>query len=287
MSEKMEFQAETKKLLNLMISSIYSEKEIFLRELISNASDALDKLRFESLTNPDLATGSESLDIRIDFNKADRTLTISDNGIGMNKQEVITNIGTIAKSGTEDLTKKIKESGQTQEALSDLIGQFGVGFYSVFIVADKVSLITRKAGLSENEAVEWNSSGDGSYTIDTTNKTTRGTTITLHLKPSNPEAGLDDFTEAFTIETIVKKYSDFINYPIIMKDEREEVEKDSEGKEIEGGKKVTVIEDKTLNSMKPIWTRSKNEITQEEYNEFYKHISHDWADPLKVINFQS
>ena len=287
MAEKMEFQAETKKLLNLMISSIYSEKEIFLRELISNSSDALDKLRFESLTNKALLEDDEKLEIRLDYDKEARTLTIHDNGIGMSKEEVITNIGTIAKSGTEDLTNKIKESGQDQETLSDLIGQFGVGFYSTFIVADKVVLLTRKAGLPESESIEWSSTGDGSYTIDKKSKSNRGTSITLFLKPANPEGGLDDFTESFIIEGVVKKYSDFISYPIIMKEEREEVEKDADGKEIEGGKKHKIIEDKVLNSMKPIWTRSKSDVKPEEYNEFYKHISHDWVDPLKVITFQA
>ena len=285
--ERFEFQAETKKLLSLMISSIYSNKEIFLRELISNASDALDKLNFAALTQADLIKPDGKQEIRIEYDKKLRTLTIHDNGIGMNRKELISNIGTIAKSGTEELMKKIQKAKENndQSQTAEMIGQFGVGFYSVFMVADKVDLLTSKAGTSK--AILWTSTGDGSYEIEDVKSDSHGTSVTLYLKDSEPNAGLDDFTESYVIEKVVKKYSDFINYSIILKDERKEVEKDKDGKVIEGGKTEIVIEDKVLNSMKPIWTRQKNEVKDEEYEEFYKHIAHDWNKPFRIIPFKA
>jgi len=277
-AETRSFQAETKELLDLMIHSLYSEKEIFLRELISNASDAIDRLRFEALTQPDLQ-GDGSLEIRLEVDPEARTLTIHDNGIGMSRQEVIDHIGTIAKSGTRELIQKIKDAPNDQ-AFS-LIGQFGVGFYSSFMVADRVSLVTRRA--NERQATSWESTGDGTYQIGDASKVDRGTSITLHLKPANPDGGLADFTQEWTIQGIVKKYSDFVRYPVILKTQREEVEKDAEGKPKEGGRTTTRFEDKTLNSMKAIWTRRGKEVTEEEYAEFYKQIAHDWDKPLRTI----
>ena len=274
--EKMEFQAETKELLDLMIHSLYSSKDIFLRELISNASDALDKRRFEALQNPDLLTADEELGIRLEVNEKMKTLTITDNGIGMSRDEVIQNIGTIAHSGTRELLGKIK-SADKDEAL-ELIGQFGVGFYSSFMVAKRVELHTRRAGAAENEAICWRSEGDGTFTLDNEPKKRVGTRITLFLKDADPEDGLEDFTQEWTIRSIVKKYSDFVTFPVKMKTERQEPKKDEEGKVIEGEFDV-VVQDDTLNSQKAIWSRSSNDVTEEEYNEFYRHVSHDWNVP--------
>lgn len=280
----MEFQTETKELLNLMIHSIYSNKEIFLRELISNASDALDKLRFESITNPEFMNEEEKLEVRIEVNKEDRELIIRDNGIGMSKNELVENIGTIAKSGTREVLEKMK-SAKTTDNFSELIGQFGVGFYSSFMVSDKVTILTKRAG--EANGYRWESDGLGGYTINDENIESRGTTIILKLKESDEENELHDYTDFFEIKRIIKKYSDFITYPIILKEEREEIEKDEEGKPKENGKKEIVVEENTINSMKPIWQRSASDVKDEEYNEFYKHISHDWNDPLKRINYRA
>ncbi len=282
--EKMEFQAETKELLDLMIHSLYSAKDIFLRELISNASDALDKRRFEALQNPALLTADEELGIRLEVNEKMKTLTITDNGIGMSREEVIQNIGTIAHSGTKELLGKIK-SADKEEAL-DLIGQFGVGFYSSFMVAKRVELHTRRAGAEESEAICWRSEGDGTFTIDSEPKKRVGTRITLFLKDADPEDGLEDFTQEWTVRGIVKKYSDFVTFPVKMKTERQEPKKDEEGKVIEG-EFDTVIQDDVLNSQKAIWSRSSSDVTEEEYNEFYRHVSHDWNTPAKVISQKS
>jgi molecular chaperone HtpG len=263
-----------------MIHSLYTNKEIFLRELISNACDAIDRLRFEALTNPELVGGDDKFEIKLETDKQARTLTIIDNGIGMNRDEVIANIGTIAKSGTRELRERLKE-GNSKEMLAEFIGQFGVGFYSAFMVADKVTLVTCRAG--EKKATKWESTGDGQYTLADAGEGKRGTSISLHLKPADPDGGLEDFTDSWMLERIVKRYSDFVNYPIIAKKESEEIEKDAEGKPKKDGKKITVIEDKILNSMKPIWLRATNEVTDQEYAEFYRHISHDWTEPLKII----
>ena len=284
-AEQFEFQAETKKLLNLMISSIYSNKEIFLRELISNSSDALDKLKFEALTKTNLLSKNKTLEIRIGYDKKTRTLSIEDNGIGMTRDEVVKNIGTIAKSGTEELMEKMQKQENDKRMIAEMIGQFGVGFYSVFMVSDRVEMVTKKAGT--NRAVKWTSKGDGKYIIEEHIKEDSGTSITLQLKKADPGSGIGDFTDQYVLESIIKKYSDFIHYPIRLKYETEEPEKDKDGKPIEGGKSKTIIEDKTVNSMKPIWSRPKNEVKKEEYNEFYKHIAHDWQEPLESILYQA
>ncbi|MDQ1474433.1 MAG: molecular chaperone HtpG, partial [Bryobacterales bacterium] len=276
-NETLTFQAETKELLHLMIHSLYTDKDIFLRELISNASDALDRLRFESLTSQDLLQGSDKFEIRIDTDKAARTLTITDTGIGMTRDEVISHIGTIARSGTGEMRSRIKETGSAAD-VAELIGQFGVGFYSAFMVADKVRLVTRRAGTSASTV--WESEGLGTYTVGEAEKPERGTSITLHLKAPDTENGLEDYTDDWRLSSIIRKHSDFISYPIIVRKEREEGGED-------GAEKKAVVEDTTVNSMKPIWKRSSSEIKPEEYNEFYKHISHDWVDPLKTIHFRA
>jgi len=263
-TETFQFQAEARQVLDLMIHSLYTNKEIFLRELISNASDALDRLRFEALTRPELIGPDDKLEIWIESDPKARTLTIHDNGIGMNRDEVIANIGTIAKSGTRELLQSLKEK-KSSDVLTSLIGQFGVGFYSAFMAADRVSLVTRRAG--EATATEWESTGDGTFTIAEASKFTHGTSITLHLKKFEDEAEVEDFTDKWVISKIVKRYSDFVSYPIIFKDAKEA--------------------DKTLNSMKPIWTRPRSEVTEEEYKEFYKHISHDWNEPMKTWSFRA
>lgn len=283
-AETMQFQAETKQLLDLMIHSLYSNKEIFLRELISNASDALDRLRFEALTRPELLEQDDKLEIRIDADRQNRTITIHDNGIGMSRDEVITNIGTIAKSGTRELVERIKK-GETQQSLAELIGQFGVGFYSSFMAADRVELVTRRAG--ETEATRWESTGDGTYTIEPGERAGRGTSITLHLKPEDRENGMDEFSDRWVISRIVRRYSDFVGYPIVLTAEKDpEIEDLAKEKET-GEKPKMPMEEKVLNSMKPIWTRSQSEVSQEEYKDFYRHISHDWTEPLKVISFKA
>ena len=252
--ETFEFQAETRQLLDIVIHSLYSNKEIFLRELISNASDALDRLRFEALTEPKLDGRRRDNSRSVSMTDADaRTLTISDNGIGMSRDEVITNIGTIAKSGTRELMQKLERRRKPRRTLENLIGQFGVGFYSAFMAADRVTVVTRRAG--EEKATRWESTGGGDYTLGDDHRFLRGTTITLHLKPADSDNGLDDFTDFYTLQRVVKRHSDFVGYPVITKHQREETERDAEGKEIEGSSK-TVVEEKTLNSMRPIWTRS-------------------------------
>ncbi len=267
--ETLGFQTEVKHLLHLMINSLYSNKEIFLRELISNGSDAADKLRFEALSNESLYEGNNDLNIRIAFDKDDRTVTISDTGIGMTREEVQDNIGTIAKSGTKQFFEKL--TGDEAKD-SELIGQFGVGFYSSFIVADKVTLTTRKAG--ETEAVRWESAGDGDYTIETVEKDSRGTEIVLHLKE-----GEDEFLDSYRLRSIITKFSDHISLPIIM-DKEIPAEKDEEGNETAPAR----VEDETVNSASALWTKSKDEISDEEYNEFYKHVGHDYQDPLAHVH---
>lgn len=282
--ETLQFQAETRQLLDLMIHSLYSNKEIFLRELISNASDALDRLRFEALTRPELLEGDEKLEIRIEADRKNRTLTIHDNGIGMSREEVITNIGTIAKSGTREMVERLKQ-GESQQAIAELIGQFGVGFYSSFMAADRVLLVTRRAG--DTAATRWESTGDGTYTIEETEKPGRGTSITLYLKPEDKDNGIDDFSDRWVISRIVRRYSDFVSYPIVLKAEKDPEIEDL-AKERETGQKPEMpLEEKVLNSMKPIWTRPPSEVTQDEYKEFYRHISHDWTEPLKVIPYKA
>ncbi len=276
--QRQEFQAEVKQLLDLMVHSLYSNKEIFLRELISNASDALDKLRFARLTQPGLSQSGE-LQVRLEADKAARTLTISDNGIGMTRDEVVRNIGTIAKSGTKEFLQAAKSAQAAKAETSaplppELIGQFGVGFYSAFMVADKVTMVTRKAG--DEAATTWESDGDGTYTLAEGSRDHAGTTITLHLKPVDEEHGLRDFTAEPVIRDIVKKYSDFVAYPVRMKVWR----KADKG---EGSSETQVFEDAVLNSQKAIWDRPHSEVSETEYHEFYRHLSHDWHPPLRTI----
>jgi molecular chaperone HtpG len=274
--EQLEFQAEARQLLDLMVHSVYSNKDSFLRELISNASDALDKLRLEAFRNKDLdpdITDTSDLHIEIEADRQARTLTIRDNGIGMTRAEVVDLIGTLAKSGTAELRQQLREA-KNAAASEDLIGQFGIGFYSVFIVADKVELLTRKAG--ESEATRWESSGDGTYTIESVDDAPQGTSVTLHLKPEDAEDELYDYTAEWKIRNLVKKYSDFIAWPIRMEVERRTPAED-------GGEDTVTIETETLNSMKALWARPKDEVSDEEYKEFYKHVAHVWDDPLEVI----
>src|ERR1700746_983299 len=272
--EQLEFQAEARQLLDLMVHSVYSNKDSFLRELISNASDALDKLRIEALRNTDLEVDTSDLHIEIEADKGARTLTVRDNGIGMTREEVVDLIGTLAKSGTADLRRQLREA-KNAAASEQLIGQFGIGFYSSFMVADKIELLTRKAG--ESEATRWESSGEGTYTIESVDDAPQGTSVTLHLKPEDKEDGLHDYTAEWMIRSLVKKYSDFISWPIRM-----EVERRTSATE-EGGEEVVTIETETFNSMKALWARPKDEVSDEEYKEFYKHIAHAWDDPLDVI----
>jgi molecular chaperone HtpG len=300
-AERHEFQAEVKQLLDLMVHSLYSDKDIFLRELISNASDALDKLRFEQLTRTEL--DASDLHIRIDVDRAARTLSVSDNGIGMTRDEVIKNIGTIARSGTREFLSSLERSetgggdpagsaggagggaprgideAQKKAVPPELIGQFGVGFYSAFMVADRITLVTRRAG--QAGATRWESTGDGSYTLGDAERPRSGTTVTLHLKPADPERGDHsdhgehgrDYTADHVLKDIIKRYSDFVTHPIRMQRWRDG-DKPSDPK---------VLEDETLNSMKAIWDRPKGEVTDAEYKEFYRHVAHDWTDPLRSI----
>ena len=256
------FQSEVKQLLHLMIHSLYSNKEIFLRELISNASDAADKLRFRALSAPELYAGDGDLRVRVSTDKEKRTLTISDNGIGMSRDEVIDNLGTIAKSGTKAF---LESMGSDQVKDSQLIGQFGVGFYSAFIVADKVTVRTRAAGANADQGVYWESAGEGDYTIADITKDDRGTEITLHLRD-----GEDEFLDDWRVRSVISKYSDHIALPV-------EIESQTESEE-EGGESTVSWE--KINKAQALWTRSKSEVSDEEYNEFYKHISHDFTDPL-------
>ena len=283
--ETREFQAETKQLLDLMINSIYTNKEIFLRELISNASDAIDKVHFEGLTNHDILEGDEDFEIFLVPDKESHTLTISDNGIGMTRDEVIENIGTIAKSGTKAFLEQLKQAKESNSDITDkeLIGQFGVGFYSAFMVAEKVTIVTRKAG--EKEAVRWESNGDGSYSIEECEKEKRGTSVIITLKKDFYGDSADaDFTENYRLQSLVKKYSDYVRYPIKMNFEIEETPKDEEGKPIEGAEKIKRTEVRTLNSMQPLWTKNKSELKDEDYNEFFKNQFHEWENPMEVFH---
>jgi molecular chaperone HtpG len=283
--EQLEFQAEARQLLDLMVHSVYSNKDSFLRELISNASDALDKLRIEAFRNKDLDVVTSDLHIEIQADTDARTLTIRDNGIGMTRAEVVDLIGTLAKSGTAELRNQLREAknANNEAASAELIGQFGIGFYSVFMVADKVELLTRKAG--ESEATKWESSGDGTYTIQSVADAPQGTSITLHLKPEDAENELYDYSSEWKIRSLVKQYSDFIAWPIRMDVERRTPA--SEQGEAEGGEETVTVETETLNSTKALWARPKDEVSEEEYKEFYKHIAHAWDDPLEVITFRA
>jgi molecular chaperone HtpG len=264
--ETFQFQAEARQVLELMIHSLYTNKEIFLRELISNASDATDRLRFEALSDPSLIGPDDRLEIVVETDSKNQTVTVHDNGIGMSRQEVIANIGTIAKSGTRELLQTIKES-RSSEIATSLIGQFGVGFYSAFMVSDRVTLVTRRAG--EDTGTQWESAGDGTYSVSDARRFSHGTSVTLHLKKTEDDESSEDFTKGYVIESIIRKYSDFVTYPIRTKE--------ADGKE----------SDKPINSMKPIWTRPRSEVKDEEYKEFYKHISHDWNEPMRYWSFRA
>ena len=257
------FQAEVKQLLQLMIHSLYSNKEIFLRELVSNASDAADKLRFEAIHHDSLFENDSDLKIKVSFDKTARTITISDNGIGMSREEAIEHLGTIAKSGTREFFSRLSGDQQKDAAL---IGQFGVGFYSAFIVADKITVETRRAGMAVNEGVRWESAGEGDFSVESIDKLSRGTDITLHLRE-----GEDEFLTSWSLKSIIRKYSDHISLPIQMQKEEWDEEK-----------KETVLKDEmeTVNQASALWARSKSDITPEQYTEFYKHVSHDFQEPL-------
>jgi molecular chaperone HtpG len=257
------FQAEVKQLLQLMIHSLYSNKEIFLRELVSNASDAADKLRFEAINNGALFENDPELKIKVAFDKAARTITISDNGIGMSRDEAISHLGTIAKSGTKEFFSKLSGDQQKDAAL---IGQFGVGFYSAFIIADKITVDTRRAGASATEGVRWESTGAGDFSVEAIDKPSRGTSITLHLRE-----GEDEYLSAWKLKSIIRKYSDHISLPIVMQKEEWDEEK-----------KETVVKDEfeTVNQASALWARNKSDISEEQYTEFYKHVSHDFEAPL-------
>ncbi|MFE9662827.1 molecular chaperone HtpG [Streptomyces sp. NPDC005955] len=253
-TETLEFQAEARQLLELMVHSIYSNKDIFLRELVSNASDALDKRRLAGLKDEALRT--DDLHIEIEADTEARTLTVRDNGIGMSREELVELIGTIARSGTAETLRRLKENKESAE----LIGQFGVGFYSVFMVADRTTLLTRKAG--QATGVRWESTGDGTYTVETVEDAPEGTSVCVHLRPADEEDALYDYTDERKIREIIKRYSDFITFPVRLGDE-------------------------TLNSMKALWARPRAEVSDEEYQEFYRHISHDWTDPLDIIQMRA
>ena len=268
--EKHEFQSEAKQVLELMINSVYSNPDIFLRELISNASDALDKLRIESLSNTDLSDLVKDGEIRIEADKESKTLTVSDNGIGMEREDLVSYLGTIARSGTKEFVKAMQEAASSKNG--DLIGQFGVGFYSSFIAADKVTVETKKAG--SDKSWIWESEGDGTYTISEGSRGSNGTTITLHIKEMDKEnEASKDYLSEWTLRGIIKQYSDFVTYPIYLEDKSKEKKEDSK--------------DEPVNSMKALWTRPENEVSEDEYREFYRHLTHDWEDPMDRISYKA
>ncbi len=281
MARTYKFQTQARELLDLMVYSVYSNKDIFLRELISNASDALDKLRLESMRNDDLKPLVGAPEIHLSADSKGRTLSVSDNGIGMNEEDLKAFLGTIAKSGSREFVNLLKEAKGSQEQ-AELIGQFGVGFYSSFMVADRVVVETKKAG--EEQAWTWESTGDGTYLLGKGERGEHGTTVTLHLKDVDDESGIRDFTQEWVLREIVGKYSDFVPHPIILPIERQEMAKDEEGNPMEDGEPVTVVKAETLNSMKAIWTRPEKDVTEEEFNDFYKHLTHDFQDPMLRIS---
>ncbi len=272
--EKMEFKTEVKQILDLMVHSLYSHKEIFLRELISNASDAIDKAHYESLTNKEILEGEKDWKVKITADKDTGVLTISDNGIGLTKDEAIKELGTIAHSGTKEFIAALQSKEVNDNP--ELIGQFGVGFYSTFMVADKVTVVSRKAGASGKEGVKWESATDGSFTVEDVEKEKKGTDVILHLKEEEKK-----YLDEWEIKNTVKKYSDFIEHPVVMDIEREQESK------LDKTQKVKVKEEETLNSRKAIWLKNKSDITETEYNEFYKHVSHDFTEPAKVVHYKA
>jgi molecular chaperone HtpG len=273
-AETREFKTEIKQLLDLMIHSLYSHKEVFLRELISNASDAIDRARYESLTNAAVQESDREWTIRITADKEKGTLTVSDNGIGMTKDEAVEALGTIARSGTREFLQTLQ--GKEIKDNPELIGQFGVGFYSSFMVADRITVLSRKAGSGGTTGVRWESTGDGSFTFEDAEKKGKGTDVILHLREEDKE-----YLEEWEIRDIVHRYSDFIEHPVVMEVERERPS------ELDKSKTVKLREDVTLNSQKAVWLRDRSEVTPEDYNQFYKHISHDTEDPLQVIHYKA
>ncbi len=280
------FQAETKQVLDLMVHSVYTNKEIFLREIISNASDAIDKIRFKSLTDLELLEGDSDFQIFIEVDEGAKTLSITDNGIGMTYDDVVDNIGTIAKSGTKNFLAMLKEQ-ESGSGEMDLIGQFGVGFYSSFMVAEKVELITKAPG--EEHGVRWESAGDGSYTIENVEKEKRGTTITLTIREefTDTDKPEENYLNRYTIQNLVRKYSDYIRYPIKMNFYQEITPKDDEGNPIEGASPEIEVNTRTMNSMVPLWARNKKDITSEEYFQFFKNQFHDWNEPAEIIHVKA
>jgi molecular chaperone HtpG len=274
--ESFRFQAETTQLLHLMTHCLYTQRDIFLRELVANASDALDRLRLDVLTTSSLVPPGHKFEIRLKPDPTTGTLTISDSGIGMSRQELIEHIGTIARSGTREVQNSIKDS-QSTKALSEFIGQFGVGFYSAFMVADRVTILTRRA--DSEDAIKWESAGDGTYTLATAVKPHSGTEITLYLKAADPENGIEDYTDRWKLQLIVHKYSDLIAYPIVYEGPSQEPA------ELQAGSESKI--EKTLNSMKPIWTRSQSEVSDKDYTDFYRHMFNDPNDPLKVLSMKA
>ncbi|WP_326580568.1 molecular chaperone HtpG [Actinacidiphila glaucinigra] len=282
-AEVHEFQVEARQLLQLMIHSIYSNKDVFLRELISNASDALDKLRLEALRNDALGVDVSDLHIALEADAQARTLTVRDNGVGMSRDEVVALIGTIASSGTAKLLKELKDT-KDADAAAGLIGQFGVGFYSAFMVADEVTVVTRRSG--ESQGTRWTSRGEGTYSVESVGKAPQGTAVTLHLKPVDAENQMHDYTDGWKLREIVKRYSDFITWPIRMPatvTTSADTDSGADGESIESA--AAALE--TVNSMKALWARSREEVTEEEYHELYKHLAHDWLDPLETIRLQA
>ncbi|MEP6560442.1 MAG: molecular chaperone HtpG, partial [Nakamurella sp.] len=280
-TETIEFQAEARQLLQLMIHSIYSTKDVFLRELISNSSDALDKLRLAAYQDKDLDVDTSDLHISLETDPAERTFTIRDNGIGMSRDEVVELIGTIAKSGTGEMLAKLRQAREagtaSEEVTTELIGQFGVGFYSSFMVADRVVLVTRKAGA--HTGVRWESTGEGTYTVAEEPDAPQGTSVTLHLKPEDTEDALHDFANPGTVRSTVKRYSDFITWPIRMAAAKKATDPD-DGDD-------PVAEPEIVNSRKALWARPQSEVSEEEYTEFYHHVSHDWQPPLETIRLSA
>jgi molecular chaperone HtpG len=272
--ENLEFKAEVKQILDLVIHSLYSHKEVFLRELISNASDAIDRAKYESLTNKDIQEDDGEWKVRVSVDKEAGTLTVSDNGIGMTKEEAVEALGTIARSGTREFLKALQEKNLKDNP--ELIGQFGVGFYASFMVADKIAVISRRAGQKDSPGVKWESTGEGSYSVEDAEKEKKGTDVILHLKAEDKK-----YLDEWEIRDVVKRYSDFIEHPIVMEVEREQPST------IDKTKTVKVKEEQELNSRKALWLRDRSEISNEEYNEFYRHISHDFAEPLSVIHYKA
>ncbi|SNT52764.1 molecular chaperone HtpG [Actinacidiphila glaucinigra] len=282
-AEVHEFQVEARQLLQLMIHSIYSNKDVFLRELISNASDALDKLRLQALRNDALGADVSDLHIALEADAQARTLTVRDNGVGMSRDEVVALIGTIASSGTAKLLKELKDT-KDADAAAGLIGQFGVGFYSAFMVADEVTVVTRRAG--ESQGTRWTSRGEGTYSVESVGKAPQGTAVTLHLKPVDAENQMHDYTDGWKLREIVKRYSDFITWPIRMPAHATTPADMDSGSGAESSEPAEAALE-TVNSMKALWARSREEVTEEEYHELYKHLAHDWLDPLETVRLQA